>query len=202
MLASEADSEMLYRHMPPGLEYVLSFAAEPTLYVIKCQYRTSPESATQKAFYYVLHGSIYQAPSVLSCLQVRAERCRYHVQQAFERLQSDLEPLGWRERHREKKVKRARTQRDASQRDDSAAAREGDGEDVVMLGDDNQPENVQGQGPELQLEYEVEREGAVWMAQPPPAPRAFPQWVVHTDSLIMNVLARCASFPTPRFVHM
>ena len=162
--------------MPPGLEYVLSFATEPTLYVIKCQHRNSPESATQKAFYYVLHGSIYEAPSVLSCLQVRAERCRYYLQQAFNRLKCDLEPLGWRERQREQKVKRARSQRDASQKETSAEVY---GEDVVMLGDE-EAEKRRDQDPDVKLEYEVEREGAVWMAQPPPAPRAFPQWVVHT----------------------
>lgn len=184
--------------MPQGLEYVLSFAAEPNLYVIKCQRRTGPETATQQAFYYVLNGSIYQAPSVLSCLQVRADRCRYYVQQAFERLQADLEPLGWRERRREQtfeKVNRARKQRHVSQRH---APDEADGGDVTMLGDEHQAENAQG--PALQLELEAEREGAVWMAQPPPEPRAFPQWVVHTDNVIINVLRRCvpSCFLVPR----
>ena len=67
-----------------------------------------------------------------------------------------------------------------------------------MLGDE-QADTSQGQGADVHLEHEVEREGAVWMAQPPPAPRAFPQWVVHTDSVIMNVLARCVpcSFALP-----
>jgi hypothetical protein len=174
---------LVHRYMPPGLEYVLSFASEPTLYVIKCQHRNNPESATQKAFYYVLHGSIYQAPSVLSCLQVRVERCRYHVQQAFQHLKTDLEPLGWRQRQREQKVKRVRQHRDASHRE-----AEVDGDDAVILADEKPVERVQD--PDLQLEYEGEREGAVWMAQPPPPPHAFPQWVRHTDSVILNVLAR------------
>lgn len=173
--------KLICRHMYPGLEYVLTFAAEPTLYVIKCQHRTSPESATQRAFYYVLHGSIYEAPSVLSCLQVRAERCRYYVQQAFEQLKTDLEPLGWRERHRENKVKKAKKQRGATQP-------EAEQEDVTMVGDEDIAQK--SVGADMQLENEVDRQGAVWMAQPPPAPRAFPQWVVHTDSVIMNVLAR------------
>jgi hypothetical protein len=181
------------RNIGPGLEYVVSFAAEPSLYVIKRQYRTSPESATQQAFYYVLYGSIYQAPSLLSCLQMRADRCRYHVQKAFDRLKADLEPLGWRERQREQKVKRACRQRDSSGRKHQSAM-EADPADAsehggVCDGEDNATKENATE----KLEYDMECEGALWMAQPPPAPPALSQWILHTDNIIMNVLSRCVA---------
>lgn len=100
--------------MAPGIEYVLTFVQEPSLYVIKRQYRTSPDSAIQQAFYYCLHGDIFQAPTLLACLQARMERCKYHIEQVFDRLKSDLEPLGWRTRHRNRKIKRAKRQHDSA----------------------------------------------------------------------------------------
>ena len=91
--------------MPPGVEFVVTFASEPALYVIKRQFRESPEAAAQQAFYYVLFGNIYQAPSLHACIQARARRCSHNVGAAFQQLKRDLEPLAWRERQRSKRLR-------------------------------------------------------------------------------------------------
>lgn len=92
--------------MPPGVEFVITYASEPVLYVIKRQHRDNPQAATQQAFYYVLFGNIYQAPSLHACVQSRARRCAHHLSTAFQQLKRDLEPLAWRERQRTKRLRR------------------------------------------------------------------------------------------------
>jgi MED6 mediator sub complex component len=92
--------------MPPGIEFVITFVSEPALYVIKRQYRHSPESATQQAFYYVLFGNVYQAPTLLACLRARSRRCAHNLGVAFQQFKKDLEPLQWRERQRAKQLRR------------------------------------------------------------------------------------------------
>lgn len=64
----------LLRRLAPGLEYVLQECQEPRLYVIKCQHRTSATAATALAVYYVLEGSIYQAPTLHAALSSRIVR--------------------------------------------------------------------------------------------------------------------------------
>ena len=91
--------------MPPGVEFVVTFASEPALYVVKRQFRESPEAAAQQAFYYVLFGNIYQAPSLHACIQARARRCSHNIGAAFQQLKRDLEPLAWRERQRFKRLR-------------------------------------------------------------------------------------------------
>lgn len=95
------------RQLSPGVEFVLSHTAEPVLYVIKRQYRQSPESTIQQAFYYVYFGSVYQAPTLAACLRARTNRCSHQLGVAFRKLKSDLEPLAWRQRQRAKRLRRS-----------------------------------------------------------------------------------------------
>lgn len=60
--------------MPYGPEYVVISAQEPNVYVIRKQLRVSPDKMVPLAAYYVLDGSIYQAPHLQAVLGSRAVR--------------------------------------------------------------------------------------------------------------------------------
>lgn len=55
-----------------GIEYILHEAQEPHLFVIRKQRREGPEKTTVMSAYYVLDGSIYQAPQLYSVIGSRA----------------------------------------------------------------------------------------------------------------------------------
>jgi len=57
--------------LAPGVEYILVKAVEPDLFVIKKQYRSENQDTTQLAFYYILSGTVYQAPDLYSALQAK-----------------------------------------------------------------------------------------------------------------------------------
>lgn len=58
--------------MPAGPEYVLVDAREPYLFVIRRQLRGAPGAPpTPQALYYVLDGSVYQAPPLGAVLASR-----------------------------------------------------------------------------------------------------------------------------------
>lgn len=59
-----------YRKMT-GNEYVLSEVMEPHLFVIRKQKRDSPEKVTPMSTYYILDGSIYQAPQLCNVFASR-----------------------------------------------------------------------------------------------------------------------------------
>lgn len=59
-----------YRKMT-GLEYLLNEVIEPNLFVIRKQKRDSPEKVTPMLTYYVLDGSIYQAPQLCNVFNAR-----------------------------------------------------------------------------------------------------------------------------------
>lgn len=59
-----------YRKMM-GLEYMLSEVMEPHLFVIRKQKRDSPEKVTPMLAYYILDGSIYQAPQLCNVFAAR-----------------------------------------------------------------------------------------------------------------------------------
>ena len=61
----------LSRELGPGLEFVLHKAQEPHLYVVKRQQRSNSATATASAFYYILDGAIYQAPTLHAALSSR-----------------------------------------------------------------------------------------------------------------------------------
>lgn len=54
-----------------GMEYILHEAQEPHLFVIRKQKRDGPEKVSAQAAYYVLDGSIYQAPHLYNVIGSR-----------------------------------------------------------------------------------------------------------------------------------
>ncbi|XP_017786718.1 PREDICTED: mediator of RNA polymerase II transcription subunit 6 isoform X2 [Nicrophorus vespilloides] len=71
-----------------GLEYVLLHVQAPILYVIRKQHRHSPTQATPIADYYIIAGTIYQAPDVASVLNSRMLSCVHHLQASFDEASS------------------------------------------------------------------------------------------------------------------
>ena len=92
--------------MPAGPEYVLADSQEPHLFVIRRQRRGPPGTQpVPQAMYYVLGGTVYQAPSVAAVLRARLARCLFSTRRAFERMQGDLDPLLSAERELERATK-------------------------------------------------------------------------------------------------
>lgn len=60
-----------YRRKMTGMEYMLSEVMEPHLFVIRKQKRDSAEKVTPMLTYYVLDGSIYQAPQLCNVFSAR-----------------------------------------------------------------------------------------------------------------------------------
>lgn len=58
-----------------GLEYVISDATEPNLFVFRKQKRDGPERVTPMLTYYILDGTIYQAPQLCSVFAARVVSC-------------------------------------------------------------------------------------------------------------------------------
>ena len=54
-----------------GVEYMLNEVMEPHLFVIRKQKRDGPEKVTPVLTYYVLDGSIYQAPQLCNVFAAR-----------------------------------------------------------------------------------------------------------------------------------
>ena len=61
---------LLYRKMS-GIEYMLSEVMESHLLVIRKQKRDSPKKVTPMLSYYLLDGSIYQAPLLCNIFAAR-----------------------------------------------------------------------------------------------------------------------------------
>ena len=61
---------LLYSKMK-GTEYILSEVMEPHLFVFRMQKRDSPEKVTAMLTYYVMDGSIYQAPLLCNVFAAR-----------------------------------------------------------------------------------------------------------------------------------
>lgn len=77
-----------------GIEYMLTEVVEPNLFVIRKQKRDSPEKVMPMLTYYVLDGSIYQAPQLCSVFSARIGRALYYIQKAFSTAASKLEKIG------------------------------------------------------------------------------------------------------------
>uniref|UniRef100_A0A0V0GCR4 Mediator of RNA polymerase II transcription subunit 6 n=1 Tax=Triatoma dimidiata TaxID=72491 RepID=A0A0V0GCR4_TRIDM len=71
-----------------GLEFVLLHVQEPILYVIRKQQRYSSTHVTPVADYYIIAGTIYQAPDLASVLNSRVMSAVHHLQSAFEEASS------------------------------------------------------------------------------------------------------------------
>ncbi|XP_055828041.1 mediator of RNA polymerase II transcription subunit 6 [Solanum dulcamara] len=78
-----------------GTEYTLSEVMEPHLFVIRKQKRDSPEKVTPMLTYYILDGSIYQAPQLCNVFAARLGRALYHISKAFGTASSKLEKIGY-----------------------------------------------------------------------------------------------------------
>lgn len=78
-----------------GTEYVLSEVMEPHLFIIRKQKRDSPDKVTPMLAYYILDGSIYQAPQLSTVFASRIGRALYYIQKAFTTAASKLEKIGY-----------------------------------------------------------------------------------------------------------
>ncbi|AEE76497.1 RNA polymerase transcriptional regulation mediator-like protein [Arabidopsis thaliana] len=76
-----------------GLEYMLTDATEPNLFVFRKQKRDGPEKVTPMLTYYILDGSIYQAPQLCSVFAARVSRTIYNISKAFTDAASKLETI-------------------------------------------------------------------------------------------------------------
>ncbi|PSC68914.1 mediator of RNA polymerase II transcription subunit 6 [Micractinium conductrix] len=80
--------------MGEGVEYLLADSQPPHLFILRKLYRQSLGAITTLAFYYILDGAVYQAPSLQAALLARMQRCMYCIRGAFADMQQDLAPLG------------------------------------------------------------------------------------------------------------
>lgn len=71
-----------------GLEYILLHVQGPILYVIRKQHRHSPNDVTPIADYYIIAGTVYQAPDLASVFNSRLLSVTHHLQCAFEEASS------------------------------------------------------------------------------------------------------------------
>ncbi|CAI9114249.1 OLC1v1014925C1 [Oldenlandia corymbosa var. corymbosa] len=78
-----------------GIEYALSEVLEPNLFVFRKQKRDGPEKVTPMLTYYVLDGSIYQAPQLCNVFAARLGRALFHISKAFNTAASKLEKIGY-----------------------------------------------------------------------------------------------------------
>lgn len=97
----------------PGTEFVLQEAGGP-LFVVRRQHRSSADTAKTHAIYYILEGSVYQAPTIHAAVAARLARCLHAMQTAFCRMQDDLDPALVGERITQ--------QQDQQEKDSTAAA--------------------------------------------------------------------------------
>lgn len=67
-----------------GVEYILLHVQDPILYVIRKQHRHTPSEATPLADYYIIAGTVYQAPDLASVFNSRILSTVHHLQSAFE----------------------------------------------------------------------------------------------------------------------
>ncbi|XP_062510814.1 mediator of RNA polymerase II transcription subunit 6-like [Corticium candelabrum] len=72
-----------------GIEYALVHSQDPILYVIRKQRRLSQHQAvTPLADYYILAGTVYQAPDLCSVINSRLLSALHHLQFAFDECRS------------------------------------------------------------------------------------------------------------------
>jgi mediator of RNA polymerase II transcription subunit 6 len=71
-----------------GVEYILLHVQDPILYVVRKQHRHSPTEATPLADYYIIAGTVYQAPDLASVFNSRLLSTVHNLQSAFEEVSS------------------------------------------------------------------------------------------------------------------
>ncbi|KAK9940490.1 hypothetical protein M0R45_017149 [Rubus argutus] len=83
--------DLSYLSQMIGIEYMLTQVKEPNLFVIIKQKRDSPEIVTPVATYYVLDGSIYQAPHLRNVLEAKMGSVLHYISTAA----SNLDKIGY-----------------------------------------------------------------------------------------------------------
>lgn len=76
------------RTLPPGVEYEVQDAQEPHLFIIRKQHRSGPKTTAPLQYYYILDGSVYQAPSLHAALSSRIVRIRLTRHSSFLSMQA------------------------------------------------------------------------------------------------------------------
>lgn len=71
-----------------GVEYILLHVQEPILYIVRKQYRHSPQQATPQTDYYIIAGVVYQAPDLCTVINSRLLNTVHQLETAFEEAQS------------------------------------------------------------------------------------------------------------------
>lgn len=71
-----------------GVEYMLLYAQEPILYVVRKQERNSPNHVVPLADYYIIGGTVYQAPDLASVINSRLLNTLSNLKSAFDEAQS------------------------------------------------------------------------------------------------------------------
>jgi hypothetical protein len=66
-----------------GIEYIVYFAQEPSLFVIQRQNRLSPQLAEHQQTYYVINGTIFQAPTLGAVLSSRILKSLHYARRAL-----------------------------------------------------------------------------------------------------------------------
>lgn len=66
-----------------GIEYTLLHCQDPILYIVRKQMRHSPTQVSSLADYYVIAGTVYQAPDVKSIINSRLTSSLHHIENAF-----------------------------------------------------------------------------------------------------------------------
>lgn len=76
-----------------GIEYILLHVQDPILYVIRKQHRHTPTEATPMADYYIIAGTIYQAPDLASVFNSRLVLGFRHLENIFNQIHSNIVPF-------------------------------------------------------------------------------------------------------------
>uniref|UniRef100_A0A9I9D4T3 Mediator of RNA polymerase II transcription subunit 6 n=1 Tax=Cucumis melo TaxID=3656 RepID=A0A9I9D4T3_CUCME len=86
---------LMFNRKMTGIEYMLNEVMEPHLFVFRKQKRDGPEKVTPMLTYYILDGSIYQAPQLCNVFAARVSRALYYISKAFTTASSKLEKIGY-----------------------------------------------------------------------------------------------------------
>ncbi|EME29637.1 Mediator of RNA polymerase II transcription subunit 6 [Galdieria sulphuraria] len=79
------DPEVLYNLV--GTEYMVTNQQEPVFFVVEKVYRYNREETKTLQVFYIIQGTVYQAPSLRSLLLSRLSESFFHISESFESLQ-------------------------------------------------------------------------------------------------------------------
>ncbi|KAI9201892.1 MED6 mediator sub complex component-domain-containing protein [Polychytrium aggregatum] len=82
---NQLQANQLNRKAMKGIEYELGyFSYQPSLFIIRKLYRTDERNAALIGLYYIIEGTIYQAPDLATLLSNHMITSLHHVQKAFD----------------------------------------------------------------------------------------------------------------------